>query len=779
MPRFKTISVAPLALAALLWLPPMLKGQTEQSLAEEAAVASSSIVMRSEVHRGEVLLRWAATDAKTWRLLNKYGVMLERLTVVRDGAVLDAPERTMLYDALKPADTEEFRRVATQYPSGAIIAQAVFGESFVVSNGGTRDVGTIIALSEELQQRYALSLYAADLCFPAALAAGWGWRDEGVKDNERYLYRVVPLAPGTEMKIAEGALFVDASRLDRFPAPLDFGARFLDGQAMLSWNYRTMEGIYVAYMPERSTDGMNFAPISEMPVTKMDNGKGDMTAYIDSIANDTKYWYRLSGVTPFGTRGEYGDTASGVGRAELQTPPFITRAVPDGDGGATIEWEFASENEQLTESFTIERSDDSKTYSDCLTPVDKRLRSATVRDISPTNYFVVAANTLTGRRVRSLAALVQPVDSLPPAVPEGLKAVVDTSGVVTLSWRGCKDKDLLGYRIYRGQTMGEELVPLNDIAHCDTVFLDRVEVRSLNSRAYYAVTSLDQRYNQSGLSEVAVALKPEVIPPTPPLIRQIKVEDGRNTLVWVSGQEENLAGYDIYRRTEGGGASPAKTERETSLAAQAGRDTDGKVSRVKSSGKGASSASSSSGGKGAPDADGGRGASKGSAGQQTTATESAGGMATDMPARDADGFALLSAVDNPGKCTYDDTEVENSRAYTYRLLSRSIGGLRSAPSPDYRVTATKKGETKASPSLTAALRGGVVKIAWKVPMAGTTNIQLYRKTGEGPYSLMRDGLATTGETEDANIAPGAKYDYMLVVRTSGSAPISTVKSVKL
>lgn len=141
-------------------------GQTKQ--------ATASIQMRSEVTEGKALIRWAPTEAKAWRLLNKYGVRLERLTLVRDDRTLETPERTVLAECLKPEESEAFKQIAGQYSYGAIIAQAIFGSTFEVSGSGQYDVATVIALGQELQQRYVFSLYAADLCFPAAVVAGWG-----------------------------------------------------------------------------------------------------------------------------------------------------------------------------------------------------------------------------------------------------------------------------------------------------------------------------------------------------------------------------------------------------------------------------------------------------------------------------------------------------------------------------------------------------------------------------------------------------------------------------
>jgi fibronectin type 3 domain-containing protein len=60
---------------------------------------------------------------------------------------------------------------------------------------------------------------------------------------------------------------------------------------------------------------------------------------------------------------------------------------------------------------------------------------------------------------------------------------------------------------------------------------------------------LDERYTQSDKSPVIEVKRPEMIPPTPPFIREVRVEDVRNIVVWVSGSESTLAGYDLYRQS--------------------------------------------------------------------------------------------------------------------------------------------------------------------------------------------------------------------------------------
>jgi fibronectin type 3 domain-containing protein len=177
-------------------------------------------------------------------------------------------------------------------------------------------------------------------------------------------------------------------------------------------------------------------------------------------------------------------------------------------------------------------------------------RTAIYEKPLPENYLVIAAIPKAGEETLSFPFLLQMEDSIPPAVPQGLEGVVDTTGIVRLKWAANSDSDLLGYRIYRGQTQGEELIPLTDMAVRRNQFSDSVNIYNLNAKVYYAVTALDRRYNQSALSAVLELEKPDVVKPSPPFITKCEATDRGILLEWVSGKEP-LSAFHIFRMEDG------------------------------------------------------------------------------------------------------------------------------------------------------------------------------------------------------------------------------------
>lgn len=510
----------------------------------------SEIRGRAEIQSNRILLRWIPTDAESWALLNEYGVRLERLTVSRSGTVLNKPEVRILANILKPMETDKLKELAGKYPMGAVIAQAIFGEDFEISLGES-PLSKAIALDEARQQRYLFSLYAADLCFPVAKEVGWGWEDTDIRDNERYLYRITPLVPKKKRSITQGAIFAVPSDTTKLVSPMGLSVQCSEAGAQLTWDYNTLSYLYSAYFVERSEDGIHFKQISELPVTRMaDTDKNPYApiTYLDSIPLGKIIYYRVVGVTPFGSRGNYSSVVSGIAYPELKAAPMITSSRFDTLGGADITWEFDDKSEDLISCFNILHSTDEKHYDILASGISSQSRKYHIEKINKHIYYKVEAKAKQGAYTQSLPVLIQPIDSVPPAIPKGLKAHIDSLGAVHLSWDANHDADIYGYRLYRGQTKGEELIPITDVAIRETYYTDSVNLHNLNDKVYYALTSLDERYNQSGPCQTIEVSKPQTIPPTAPVITKGIAETGKNIIEWVSGDQISIDGFIVVRR---------------------------------------------------------------------------------------------------------------------------------------------------------------------------------------------------------------------------------------
>ncbi|WFO17213.1 hypothetical protein M601_005680 [Cellulophaga baltica 4] len=75
------------------------------------------------------------------------------------------------------------------------------------------------------------------------------------------------------------------------------------------------------------------------------------------------------------------------------------------------------------------------------------------------------------------------------------------------------EKDILGYRIFRGNLKDETYAQITIDPLQTNQFIDTVQLNSLNTDVYYTVVAVDHRFNTSAYSEVLELKKPDIIPP--------------------------------------------------------------------------------------------------------------------------------------------------------------------------------------------------------------------------------------------------------------------------
>jgi hypothetical protein len=530
----------------------ILAGCSWQALAQQDTI---NVYARAKVSEKSIRLRWVVDSPSAWLLGNKYGYRVERYTVMRDSVWLPNAEKKIIAEALRPQPLDQWETLALADDYAAVIAQAIYGDSFEIDAGKSGNITAIVQRSQEQEQRYFIALYAADHSFQAACMAGLGCLDEDVRKGERYLYRIIPLLPaGRHVEI--GAIYTGMDDYVELPKPQGLAGRFGDRTAMLLWEYRILQEEYGSYYLERSDDNEYFYRLSDKPLTGTEDAQGNpMTRiyYIDSLPQNNKnYYYRVIGMDAFGDIGPPSDTIMGKGLPVLQYTPQVIRAVTDEQGVMTVDWEFEKRGEPLLKSFSLQRSDNNKgPFVDVIENISPEQRRITYDKLQSTNYFRMAAIPHTGEPRAGFAVLVQPVDSIPPVAPSGLQGHIDTTGVVHLSWTPNTESDLYGYRIYRALDEREELVPLNDIAWRDTVFTDTVQMKQLNAKVYYAITALDHRYNQSKSSPVCILKKPDVIPPVAPLIKNYEAREEGVMIYWERSPDTDVAAHIIYSQKDG------------------------------------------------------------------------------------------------------------------------------------------------------------------------------------------------------------------------------------
>lgn len=506
-----------------------------------------------------IKLRWAPNNPTLWQLSNKYGYTIERTLVMENDRFSSSREKRILTPTpLRPSAQPLWEKLMDTNDYVAVAAQAIYGESFELTNNQSNDIVTIINKAKDQESRFSFAVFAADQSIDAAMLSALYFEDEAIAPNAKYLYRVYANIPKEIYTSDTAFVFVGLKDFQPLPSPPDLRADFQDHHVTLSWNGALLNRIYNAYWVERSSDGNLFSKITTQPVVNAypgDRPKTDLVFKMDSLPeNNIRYYYRVRGINAFGETGPPSDTVSGVGRALFAYSAAIRDHIISDSGHVTLNWTFPAEGNKLIHAFDLVRLD---VKTKITTTVLRNLTAATrtIVDTSPrsTNYYVIRAIDKFGRSNNSFPYLVQLEDSIPPEPPVALEGWIDTVGHVYLSWQKAKEDDILGYSIYRSNFQSDEFVQISGKIRAANEFVDTIRLDNLSENIYYKVNAMDKRFNPSPFSAVLTLKKPDKIAPVVAVFTSIKCDSTTISLTWEPSSSHDVVQHLLYRKASGEG----------------------------------------------------------------------------------------------------------------------------------------------------------------------------------------------------------------------------------
>lgn len=504
-----------------------------------------------------VILRWAPSTPGAWSYGNKSGYTIERSRLGNDSLFNPENFEVLTSEPVKLLPLEAWEPIVKKDPTNfaAVAAQSIYGKSQTAGQ-------TVLAMADEYQNKYSFALLAADLSAPAARAMGLRYTDRTIQKGQNYIYRVFVSQPSDIYKIDTAYLHINTSAVEILPPPRIARVNEEEYKITLFWEKQWHALNYTAYYIERSADkGKTYQRLNQQPyLFTMDErmkAQSDWISFADTLdQNYVAYLYRLRGITPLGELSDPSDPVHAMGRDKTPPlPPVNVEANSLGGSRVKISWEI-SEPEPDLKGFFVGRSNSSSEgfeplFEDPL-PVNAREYIDEHADVLTANYYLVAAVDTAGNGSVSMVSYGMIVDSIPPAPPSNIAATIDTSGIVTLSWSFGKEPDLAGYMVYFTNSPDHTLTAITNRPYQDTVFTDTIQVKTLTEHIYYRLKAVDVNYNYSAYSELIEVKRPDLIPPTKPVIRDYNVSERGIALQWITSSSDDVAGYVVYKKTNDG-----------------------------------------------------------------------------------------------------------------------------------------------------------------------------------------------------------------------------------
>ncbi|PWS28686.1 hypothetical protein DHW03_02230 [Pedobacter yonginense] len=533
----------------------LLLAMNQQANAQQKPI---KIAMLARPLKDSILLRWGPANAQAWHSLNKTGYQLRRFTIVRDGKVLAKPEQSLLSPMpIKPWPMEAWqKKVEADDKYFSIAAQALYGESFEVSQSDENAIGKMMNQAKETESRFSFALFSADQDYEVAKAMGMAYVDHAVKGNEKYLYRIYPAGADKQVRIDTGFVYTGPSDYAPLPKPYDLRINAEKKGVMLSWNQEAQAQIYTTYIVERSDDeGKTFQAITDAGIVNPEQGedKTRRRAFkLDTVsAINKKLVYRVKGISPFGEIGPASDTLSVTAIHHLETSASISSAEVIGKT-VKVTWEMPDQPADII-GFDIEKaSNPEKGFK----KINAKMLSADTRTfVDPlavnSNYYRIRAYGKEDKSTLSYPVFAQLIDSIPPEPPIELKGVVDKAGLVKLSWKANTEKDLAGYRVYRGNSIDGEFSQVTRKAVKINAFTDTVELKTLTKSVFYKLVAVDKRYNPSEFSQPLKLKRPDIVPPAPPSLYEVENRAEGIYLAWNNSASDDVVAHEVYRTVQG------------------------------------------------------------------------------------------------------------------------------------------------------------------------------------------------------------------------------------
>lgn len=388
------------------------------------------------------------------------------------------------------------------------------------------------------KQAYADYQLSIGAIFDNQLAKHMGiyFQDDNVEAGKNYSYKLVDAKSQKEISVLNN---IKAGEIS--PAPEKVEINQEKQNVKLTWKNNENFFGYNIYR--------NGSKINEEPIFANLENNIYSVSYVDQKLPEGNYNYVIKGITFLNTESK---PSNGLNFSVKDlTPPLAVKGTKAErkDNIVTISWIQTNDKEVV--GYNVLRSDDNGKFYKKITAQPLKINDTKYNDrfeetVSGTFYYKIETIDSNGNSTTSNNVSILVPDHFPPSKPVDLISRVQP-GKILLSWKPNSEKDLAGYRIYRGLKDDDEneMLLLNVAPQKEANYTDIFNEKA-GTKFIYKVVAIDNSFNESPKSSLWVQL-PDVIAPQAPVLKEAVIENGKVNLKWDEVLTDKILGYDVYR----------------------------------------------------------------------------------------------------------------------------------------------------------------------------------------------------------------------------------------
>lgn len=525
----------------------------------EKLVASAEFY---DAETGPVRIRWSP-DKETFYRAKEKGYTVIRYKVKNSGGEALTPMEISNSKAIiadhKKFDTEG---ISNYLPSDYLAKSldSLYNHFTIDTNqvSNNRNFKDAIKMSEIEDSKHFYYLLIADMRFDLAckVALGYQERKGDVEPGCTYRYLIiVEKANSHDPDIsASTEVTIPTESVDR-PNINSFGGHGLNKKAILEWDFEQSTQHYNFYNFYRSDDGGNtFNKINQNPFTYLydENDNSKIASFQDSLPNNTTtYIYKMEGVSIFEYTSPLTDTIHIKGKPDKMLFELPLDKITFEESNILFNWTSlpASYNDSLVGFDIFVRT----SFNDSPVKLNNTIINPTVRTYSLSApgisaYYYLEAKDPYGYTYQSISILGQNTDTIPPSAPTGLSAEMSKDGTLAIKWDENTENDLDGYMVFYSNNSQGEFTSLTPKPVKSNELVEKLDLSfQLDSLALYVI-AVDRRFNKSEPSQIISLARPDVNPPSAPVIRHLYPTAAGIRVGWALPTQEKEVAFELQRR---------------------------------------------------------------------------------------------------------------------------------------------------------------------------------------------------------------------------------------